>query len=115
MTIARPGRQFSVGQMRERVTIQEATTEVSDGGRPVRSWSNKYAGQPASWRQVSGGETIRGRQIEAGVVAVFTIHARDGITPQMQLVHSGETYGIGSVHPVGGRDRYLDIHCKAVK
>jgi SPP1 family predicted phage head-tail adaptor len=115
MTIARPGRQFGIGQMRERVTIQEATSELSDGGRPVRTWLTKYANQPAKWLQVSGGESIRGRQIEAGVVAVFTIRARDGIGPRMQLVHRGVTYGIGSVHPVGGRDRYLDIHCKAVK
>jgi SPP1 family predicted phage head-tail adaptor len=107
----RPGA-FSVGDMRERITIQQETVTVDSIGQPTRAWATLYSDQPAKWMPTAGTETIRGRSVEAGVVAVFTIRARTGITPQMQVVHRSGTYGIGYVKQVAGRDRYIELHCK---
>lgn len=102
-----------IGAMRERIDIQTATETTSDAGDVSRTWSNTYASQPAKFEPTSGGETLRGKQVEAGINAVFTIHYRSSITPEMQVVHGSTTYGIVYVRPVEGGRRYLELWCKA--
>lgn len=109
----RPDR-FNIAEMRDQVTIQEESATLSAIGEPVRTWSNKYYQQPAKWMPVAGSETIRGRSVEAGIATVFTIRNQPGITPEMRVVHSSGTYGIGYVKPIDGRRRYIELHCKAV-
>lgn len=109
----RPRRGFRVGKMRERINIQQASvTETT--GQPVRSWANLYASEPASFEPASGGETIRGRQVEANVSAVFIIHKRTGINTEMRVVHDSTNYGIVRVLPVEGGNRYIELHCRAL-
>jgi len=109
--IGRPDR-FHVGEMRERITIQEAASTKDGFGQPIRSWSNRYANQPAKWIPVAGTETIRGRSVEAGITALFQIRHVEGVSPKMRVVHSSGTYGVQYVKPIGGRTRYIELHCK---
>lgn len=108
----RPDR-FHLAELRDQITIQENTTTLSEIGDPVRTWTNKYYQQPAKWSPVAGSETVRGRSVEAGIATVFTIHNQPGITPEMRVVHSSGTYGIGYVKPIEGRRRYIELHCKS--
>lgn len=98
--------------MRERITVQSATV-VETTGQPVRTWANTFANEPASFEQASGGETARGRQVEANVAAVFTVHYRAGYDTEQRVVHDGINYGIVRVVPVEGGRRYLELRCKA--
>lgn len=107
-------RGFRVGKMRERVNIQTATDNVDTTGQPIRTWNTTYTSEPAEFTPTSGGEFLRGRQIEAGINAVFVIHRRDSIVPQMRVVHSSTNYGIVHVRQVDGGLRYLELECKAV-
>lgn len=109
----RPGRGFRVGAMRERITVQSATNDDSTGQRS-RTWANLYADEPAAFMPTTGGESIRGEMVEAGISAVFTVRYRSGYSPENRLTHDGETYGIVYVKPVKGGRRYIDLHCKAV-
>jgi head-tail adaptor len=109
----RPDR-FSVGQLRDRVNIQSETTTLSSIGEPVRTWTNLYYQQPAKWMPVAGSETVRGRTVEAGIKTIFVVRYEPGITPEMRVVHSSGTYGIGYVKMIEGRTRYIELHCKAV-
>lgn len=110
----RPTRNFRLGAMRDRVNIQTSTDTIDDAGQPIRTWSTTYASQPAQYTPTSGGETIRGRQIEAGIQAVFTVHYRPEIVPQMRVVYGSSNYGIVHVRPVEGGLRYIELMCKAV-
>ena len=109
----RPKRGFRVGRMRHRITIEEATTDESSG-QPARDWNPKYKPQPAQYTPTTGGETINGKIVEAGISAVFTIRKRADLSSRQRVVHGSQTYGVSYVHPVEGGERYVDLHCKAI-
>jgi SPP1 family predicted phage head-tail adaptor len=106
-------RGFRLGSMRERITVQTATETLDAAGQSIRSWTSTLTGEPAAYEPVSGGETIRGRQVEAGVTAIFTVRFRTGYTSTQRVTHGSGTYGILYVHPVEGGRRFIDLHCKA--
>lgn len=104
--------QFHLGDMRDRITIREATVAYSTLGQPVRTWADKYTSQPAKYLPTAGTETIRGRSVEAGISVIFTMRKREGVTPEMQVVHESGTYGIAYVKPVDGMPILVELHCK---
>ena len=109
----RPQR-FHLGEMRHTITVKTETTALDGAGQPVVSLVNFVTDEPAKWEPVAGSEGTRGRQVEAGIAAVFTVHYRDGYTPKMAVICGGQNYGIVGVHPVDGMDAYRELHCKAV-
>lgn len=109
----RPTR-FRVGSMRYRCTIQQETETPDASGQPILTWSDYCKDEPCEYRPTSGMETVRGRQVEAGTRAVFTVRYRSGYNTQMRLVFDGETYGITAVNKVDGLNKYLEIVCAAL-
>ena len=109
----RPGG-FRVGSMRERITVQDFTATVDEHGQTIRDYRTLRYREPAQFLPTSGGENIRGRQIEAGVNAAFIVRYRPDYDATKRVVHNGIVYGIVYVHPVDGGRRYLDLRCKAV-
>lgn len=103
-----------LGRMRERVNIYDPVETVDSAGQPVVTWSVRYAMEPAAFDPVRGGETSRGRQVEAGVTAIFTVHYRTTFTPGQSIVCRGVRYGVVFVDAVEGGTRYTELHCKAV-
>jgi SPP1 family predicted phage head-tail adaptor len=110
----RPQRGFHIGEMRSRITVKVETTTQDSAGQPVVSLVNWITDEPAKHEPTTGGETARGRQVEANIAAIFTVHYRDGYTPQMSVDCDGQTYGIVRVLPVDGMNAYRELHCKAV-
>jgi SPP1 family predicted phage head-tail adaptor len=110
----RPARGFRVGEMRHRITIKVESTTQDAAGQPVVGLTTWLAGEPAKFEPTSGGEGARGRQVEAGISAIFTVRYRDGYTPQMAVDIGSERYWIVYVKPVQGMDRYRELHCKSV-
>lgn len=100
--------------MRSRITVKTETTTQDSAGQPVVTLTTWITDEPAKWEPTSGMEVARGRQVEAGIAAVFTVHYRDGYTPEMIVVCSGQNYGIVYVNPVDGMNAYRELHCKAV-
>ena len=105
---------FNLGQMRNRITVKTETTSQDSAGQPVVTLATWLSDEPAKWEPTTGGEGTRGRQVEAGISAVFTVHYRDGYTPKMSVICNGQTYGIVYVNPVDGMNAYRELHCKAV-
>jgi SPP1 family predicted phage head-tail adaptor len=67
---------------------------------------------PAKIEQVSGGETIRGRQVSAETSLLFTVRWLSGVTAQMRVSYDGRTFGIvRAADPYGDR-RELRIECR---
>lgn len=108
---ARP-RRFSSGQMRHRITVQSKTETQADSGQLTVTWGAFVSDEPAEYEYTAGGQVIRGRQVEEGIDAVFTVRYRSGYTREMRVVFDGGHYGIVHVRPVGGRQRYLELHTK---
>lgn len=99
--------------MRERIAIQVPVESVDDAGQANRTWQDVYANEPAKFDPISGGETIRGKQVESGVTAVFTIHARSDIDSTMRVMFRSSVYGIAYVNPVDGGLRYIELRCQS--
>lgn len=112
MTTFRP-RGLRLGAMRDRITVQSLTVAISDAGDKTETWTDLYRNEPADFQPVSGGETLRGRQVESGVNAVFTVHYRSGYAPEQRVTHNGTTYGIVFVRQVDGGRRYIELQCRS--
>jgi len=103
-----------LSDLRHRITLQEPTRTVDAARQPVVTWADELTDQPARYSSVSGGETNRGRQVEAGVVAVFTVTHRSNYAVDKQIIFRGTNYGIARVDHIDGINRFIDLHCKAV-
>lgn len=110
----RPGRGFHLGEMRSRITVKTETTAQDAAGQPIVTLATWLVDEPAKFEPITGGESARGRQVEAGIKAIFTVHYRAGYTPEMAVICKGQTYGIVHVMPVDGMDAYRELHCKGV-
>ena len=100
--------------MRHRIDVKTETTEQDAAGQPVVSLSTWLREEPAKYEPTTGGEGARGRQVEAGIDAIFTVRYRDGYTPQMAVELNDERWWIVYVKPVQGMDRYRELYCKSV-
>jgi SPP1 family predicted phage head-tail adaptor len=109
----RPTR-FRTGAMRHRCTVQTPIETQDASGQPVVSWSNYVVSEPCEFTPTSGIENMRGRQLEAGTRAIFTVRYRSGYEPQMSVLFDGERYGITAVNRVDGQRKYLELVCSAV-
>lgn len=110
----RPSRGFAVGRMRHRITVSTETTTQDDAGQPVVTLATWLSAEPASFEPTSGGEGFRGRQVEAGINAIFTVRYRDGYATDQVITFGGEKYGIVYVKQVDGMNRYRELYCKSV-
>lgn len=107
-------RGLKLGAMRYRCTIQQETATLDAAGQPILSWSNYVVDEPCEYTPSGGLESMRGRQVEAGTRAVFTVRYRSGYDTQMRILFDGETYGITAINRVDGLKKYLEIICSAV-
>lgn len=102
------------GKRRERIAIRKVTTTQDDAGQPVVTYSNRYASVPAAFEDTGGTETLRGKQIEAGIGAVFNIGYLQGIEETDRIVFNGRNYGIVNIRRVEGGLRMLELFCRAL-
>ena len=107
-------RGFRTGDMRNVIAVKVATQSIDASRQLVVTYNtNRYPNEPASFHQVSGGEYFRGRQVEAGVTAVFTVNYRPNYDETDRIVCQGGNYGIVRIHKPEGVARYLELYCKA--
>lgn len=106
-------RNLRVGAMRYPITIKQPVETLDDYGEPIVTWSTYLADEPASFEPTGGIESMRGRQLEAGIQGVFTVRFRDGYSTQMKITHNSQDYGIKYIHAVDGGRRYLELFVAA--
>lgn len=102
-----------IGDMRHRVTLRKPVETLDASRQRIVTWEDELTNQPAKYEQVSGGEIIRGKQVEAGVTALFVVNYRADYTAQKQIVFQGVNYGIVRVDHQDGVKRFMDVFCKA--
>lgn len=123
----------STGQLRHRVTLQQASTGGFDllafdpvafddqpdaqGGRTMR-WGD-YVTVWARVEPVSGAERVRAEAIGSQLNYQVLTRYRADVTPSMRLAWtpyggSSKTLQIHGVHPVDGRREFLRLLCGEV-
>ena len=101
------------GSLRQRVDIQKPTTPTT--GETTPTYGTLVNGVAAEVRETTGGEYIRGRQVEAGINAVLRMRYRSDITPDMRIKHGSRYYNIVSAIDPTGLRRELVINGKEVR
>lgn len=96
------------GRLHDRITIQEATESADVSGQLIRTWATFKENVPADHEYVSGGETLRGKQVSAQASHVFRIRTIDGLTPQMRVLLDGIYYGIVNIKEPYARETWLE-------
>lgn len=98
-------------RLRHRVSIYR---ESSDDGSETPTYALFMRAVPCNIVQVTGGETYRGRQIEATATHVVEMRKIDGLLPTMRLTESLDSRNlfIERITPRNGRDHMLDIQCR---
>ena len=99
--------------MRHRISLRKPIKSIDASRQPIIKYEDELINEPAKFVQVSGGETVRGRQIEAGITALFTVNYRSEYSVEKQILFAGQTYGIVRVDKPDGVNRFADLHCKA--
>ena len=104
----------TVASMRHRILVKSRSTTQDDIGGEVETLSTRFASEPAKFEQVSGGEFLRGRKIDAQTTAIFTVNYRSGYVVTDVIVFQSKTYGIVRIDAPEGIGRYLEIQAKVV-
>lgn len=104
------------GNLRQVVRIERATLANDAAGQPIETWSAIAGGAavPAEVLAVSGGETVRGSQMEAGVSTLVTMQWRGDVTTAMRIVHDGRALNVVRAVDPDGRRRSLVCQCAEV-
>lgn len=90
---------MQIGKLRHRVRIERPdTTQDLDTGEMVPGWA-LVATVWASVEPLSAREFIAAQAGQSEVTARVMMRHRDGITPDMRLVHRGKNYDIHGVLP----------------
>lgn len=99
--------------MRHRITVQSAVEDIDASRQRTITYVNRLVNEPSTFEQVTGGETNRGRQIEAGVTAVFKVNRRSDYSNTDRIVFRGQTYGVVRTDNPEGVERFTVLYCKA--
>jgi len=102
------------GELRHRVTIQEAVTAQNSFGEETPSWQD-VATVWAAVEPLQGREYFDAQKQVAEVDTRVRVRYRAGIGPTMRVVWGVHTYDIGAVLDVGGRHRELHLMCREVE
>lgn len=100
-----------IGDLKQRVTVQESALTPDGSGGFTESWQ-AVAADPEIYAEIiplSGGEQLRFHQLEITATHRITIRYRGDVTPAMRMVKSATVYDIASVTDRGGRGVWLDI------
>lgn len=98
---------------RHRINVQSVVTTIDSSRQPVYTYTNRYVDEPATFKQVAAGEYVRGRQIEAGVTAMFEVNYRDGYLVTDRVIFDSVKYGIVRIDYPEGVKRFAVIYCMA--
>ena len=100
------------GIYRHLITIQNDT---SADGAEAPTWGTFVDNVPSGYYDVAGGETFRGKQLEASVTAVFEIRYYTGVTEEMRIVNASRNFNISKIVDRQGISRYLELHATEIK
>lgn len=103
---------MTLGQMRERVSIQEDSATVDTFGQSVANWVDRASNVLASVEDLGGAETYRAGKVQTGKAYRLTIRYLPWLTANHRLVWGERTLEIDSVRNPDNRRRFHEILCR---
>lgn len=103
---------MTAGQLRERVTIQQAVETPDGGGGSSIDWQD-VATVWAEVRPLSGRERLQAQQLESAVNYRIRIRFRSDITAGMRLVWRDQVMNIRAVYNEDQKRAYLTLDCES--
>lgn len=98
------------GLLRHRITIEALSSTQNEYGEEVSTWAT-FVTAWAAKEDLTGGELFGAQQVSAEVGTRFTLRYRNGITPKMRVLNSGDAYNIEAVLDQDGKRRWLHLLC----
>lgn len=99
------------GRLRHRITIEEKTVTQDAFGEPDATWST-YVKAWARVTPLTGREYMEAQAQSQSVSHEVRMRHRDGVTPEMRMVHGGRVFDIEAVLNEEERDRELILMCR---
>jgi SPP1 family predicted phage head-tail adaptor len=103
-----------VGNLRDRVTFQRATSGDDGYGNVITGWADHLTVW-ADIRETLGKERVDAGRIEASATATVRIRASAasrGLTEADRMIGRGVTWNIRSIVEVGNNRALLDVLCE---
>ena len=103
------------GDLRDRVTIQRATTADDGFGNTISGWSDLLTVW-ANIRETPGKEIVAAGRIEASRTATIRVRASSlsrGVTAADRIIARGQFWNIRSVSAVGDGRELIEFLCEA--
>lgn len=100
------------------ITIEQHDGSLDDANQPTYDnaddWDDVIVGLPVELLSVSGGETVRGQQMEANTthLAIADYFSSEGVTELMRFTYESETYHITNVRDPKGTRRERFMQCR---
>lgn len=106
---------MKAGQLRHKVTIQQASQTLDSNRQPVDSWV-KLAEVWAAIEPLSGRELVVAQQQQPDVTHRVTMRYRDDVTAKMRVRHNGRSLYIGGPPiSVDERNKEMQLLCRERK
>lgn len=99
------------GQLRHRITIQNATVAQDAYGEPIKTWG-AFATLWAAAEPLTGREYFAGQQEQTGVSVRFRIRDYAGITPLMRVSWDSRIFDIENVINDPTNRREIHLMCR---
>lgn len=100
----------NAGDFDQRITVQQASSNVDVLGQRVETWSDVLPGIAAKWVPKGGREFFAAGTEQSVSEGFFLVRYRDTITSSMRIVWRGVNYAIvAEPHDVDGKRETLQI------
>lgn len=105
------------GSLRHRVTLQSRTRAAASDGELIATWSAALSNEPAEVIETSGGETLRGLQVDANATHLVRTRFRPTAIGDEthRFVWGSRTLNVINVRDIDGRRRELWWQCREAK
>ena len=102
--------QYTAGQLRHSVTLQDLTTTTDAYGGRVKTWTDT-ATVKAKIQPLSGSELYAAMRLDSRITHKVVIRYVPGINPIQRIKFGDRILNINAVINVEERNRWLEIMC----
>ena len=86
---------IKIGQLKDRITIQEASTAQNTYGEEIRTWGTLSGGDVyalVDWNNTGSGEIYSKEGLSATTSISFIIRHRTDVTPKMRVLYKSNYF-----------------------
>ncbi|SHK48897.1 phage head closure protein [Paramaledivibacter caminithermalis] len=101
---------MKIGELRDRVTIQENILTPDGYGGFSEVWQDKYTVW-ANIKPLRGREYFEMKKVQSEITHKITIRFRNDINTSNRIKYKGQIFYIKSIIDIDNRHRFLEIMC----